>query len=759
MLTRFIVLTTALFITNSSAAVEWDSPSENSWGSMPLGNGDIGINAWVEASTGDLLLYLSKTDAWSENNRLLKLGRVRLRFGSGLLTQPFRQTLDPRNGWMTIESGEGDARLSLRVWVDANHPTVRIESQSETPSDLLVTLEVWRNARRQLEGTELGSAFGLHGANPSAVFVEPDFVIEDPTIAGGERVVWYHRNERSIWAANLRLQSLGGLTDTENDPLLHRTFGAAILGEGLVRRDPITLSSDQPRQRHRVTIHPLTAQTPDADGWLERLGAQVVRDRALDWDAAAGAHTDWWAAFQDRSHITVEATGEDARAVNLGYLLQRYIQACAGRGAFPIKFNGSLFTVDLEPGGILKVPQGLDADFRLWGGPYWWQNTRLPYWSMLASGDFDLMRPLFEMYRRALALAQERVRTYYGHSGAIYPETMTFWGTYADENYGWDRSELELGLAKNLYIRRYWQGALELTAMMLAYHAHTDDQAFARETLLPIAEAIVAFYDEHYPRDAEGLIRFEPAQSLETFHVAVNPLPEVAGLRYVLPQLLALDASLTTADQRERWTRLLGEMPPVPLEPGEDGPVLAPAAEYEKKSSNQENPGLYAVFPYRLYGLGKADLDVALRTFEARAHRGTGGWFQTAIQAALLGRADTAREMVVENFTHKHVGSRFPAFWGPNYDWVPDQDHGAVAVTALQWMLLQSDGDVLRVLPAWPSDWPVSFKLHGPSGAVVEGRFAEEKLELIDNGTYRRDRVIVPQGYEMRWLIPEHESQ
>ena len=44
---------------------------------MPLGNGDIGVNLWIEAG-GDLLFYLSKTDAWDEQARLLKLGRVRL---------------------------------------------------------------------------------------------------------------------------------------------------------------------------------------------------------------------------------------------------------------------------------------------------------------------------------------------------------------------------------------------------------------------------------------------------------------------------------------------------------------------------------------------------------------------------------------------------------------------------------------------------------------------------------------------------------
>ena len=73
--------------------VTWDTPSTDSSGSMPLGNGDTGLNLWVEGG-GDLLLYISKTDAWSETGRLLKLGRARVRltpnpFATG---KPFRQT-------------------------------------------------------------------------------------------------------------------------------------------------------------------------------------------------------------------------------------------------------------------------------------------------------------------------------------------------------------------------------------------------------------------------------------------------------------------------------------------------------------------------------------------------------------------------------------------------------------------------------------------------------------------------------------------
>ena len=46
--------------------VIWDSPSVDSKGSMPIGNGDIGLNVWVEPS-GDLCFLIGKTDAWDDS--------------------------------------------------------------------------------------------------------------------------------------------------------------------------------------------------------------------------------------------------------------------------------------------------------------------------------------------------------------------------------------------------------------------------------------------------------------------------------------------------------------------------------------------------------------------------------------------------------------------------------------------------------------------------------------------------------------------
>jgi uncharacterized protein DUF5703 len=204
--------------------VVWDSPSKDSSGSMPLGNGDVGLNVWVEEG-GDLLFYVSKTDAWSENGRLLKIGRVRVAltpnpFAAG---EPFKQHLNPEQGAITIEAGEAAAQVKLRVWVDANYPAARVEVESARPCEVRVMHETWRTAQRELSKTELFSAYGLIQYD-GPVVVEPDTILGDV----GDRVAWHHHNERSIWATTLRVQGMADWMKQAEDPLLHRTFGGLI---------------------------------------------------------------------------------------------------------------------------------------------------------------------------------------------------------------------------------------------------------------------------------------------------------------------------------------------------------------------------------------------------------------------------------------------------------------------------------------------------------------------------------------------------
>jgi len=895
--------------------VVWDTPSKNASGSMPLGNGDTALNVWVEEN-GDLLFYIAKSDSWDGNQTLLKLGRVRVKLKPNpfLEGQHFKQELKLRESEIMITGGKSGEEISLRVWVDANAPVIHVEANGDQAFELETTLESWRNETTELPAELANGVRALSGGPP--VFIESDTILP----ARDNTIRWYHRNKKSVYEMVMKGQHLDSLIAKYPDPLLNRTFGGMIMGEGLASKDKQTLKSSKARKNFLLSVHALTAQTQSADEWVEKLERQVSAN-TKDIEAARTAHRDWWNRFWNRSWIDItdskastgnekgvfgkysllvgedhnggnrlsgvidqlniytdsltesevadlyavdrnstdDSTYNQIKAVSLkrpeagqeipkenlgttyskdtlippqltmelrlkpargvvgrlldcvsvggrdgflldtypsgenirfilgekdisremkvdsngychlvivndakngslkfymngvldmehieepeqgdsftvarGYALQRYITACAGRGNYPIKFNGSLFTVD-----IAGEPD--TADYRRWGGCYWFQNTRLSYWPMLAAGDLDMMDPLFKMYLDALAFAEDKTRLYYDHEGAFFPETMNFWGTYAMTDFGWGNKDVE---PTNSWIRYYYQSFIELTMMMLDRYDLTLDPSFAKTYLLPLADSCMKFYDQHWKRGDDGKIFFSPASSLETWHTATDPAPDIVGLGVVLKRLIALPKDLTTETQRRAWAKTLADLPEIPTKKEGEKEFLLPAKTFSD-SNNTENPELYAVFPYRLYGVNKPDLAVAQETFQRRRFKNNYCWYQDPIQAACLGLTDQVQANVIDRFKAKDPGSRFPAFWGAGHDWIPDQDAGGVAQMALQSMLMQCDGKQIVLLPAWPKEWNVSFKLHAPYNTTIDCVYQDGKIQKLDVEPRERAKDVV----------------
>jgi alpha-L-fucosidase 2 len=702
------------------ANVVWDSPSENSMGSMPLGNGDIGANVWVEPN-GDLVLLLSKTDAYDEFGRLLKIGRVRIKTDLPLLQpgESFKQTLNLREGCIDIAAGD----KTVRVWVDANHPVVQADFKSPTPMKTEAIVEIWRTAVRPLsrrQGKELESHSAYQNF-PEMQKVNPDVVLPHDESS----IAWCHQNTESIWEQNLKHTALDDEIPKHTDPLLHRTFGAVIRGTGMKPTSDQVLASTQPASASSVQITILTEFADSPADWRKAVN-QLADQTPADISARFAAHQDWWRAFWEQSWISItagikdDADSSEALLVTRAYAMQRFISACAGRGALPIKFNGTLFTVD----------EVFDADYRRWGGPYWLQNTRLVYWPMLYSGDYELMKPLFKMVLDQLPLRMAATKKYFGHDGAYYPETAHFWGNFADGNYGFKRGDLPEGITQNTYIRRHWVGIIEIVGMMLDYYHATQDAVFRDEMLMPLATETLRFYDQHWPRGEDGKILYSPSQSLETYFDSVNPTPDIAAIRYLIPELLKLDPP---AALRAEWEKQLADQPEIPLAT-EDGKTRIRPAQQHGKGSNMENPELYAIFPFRLYTLANAsatDLQTAINTFHARRFKANFCWQQGPIWAAMLGLTQEAKVSVVKRAGAVAKGYRFPGFYGPNHDWTPDQDHIGVFQIALQRMLLQTEGDRILLLPAWPKEWDVDFKLHAPHQTTVEGEFRDGEIRKL----------------------------
>ncbi len=829
---RILFFTAFLFVARLVFAqynVVWDSPSADGHGSMPLGNGDIGVNAWAQADSS-IHLLISKTDAWDDNARLVKVGKVVVRFAQNPFAGKFRQELDLQTGSILFQE-------TIRLWVDANQPVIHLT----TDLPATATIELWRTNRHeivQLQCSDIMMNRRKEGLKEAPMFVEPDTLLNPTT--------WYHHNTKSVGPEiTAKIQGLTGFKSP--DPILHRVFGGKIVKtaqgfdifvltrhpstpekwlaemEALIRHSgppdfeahkrwwtdfwnrswirattnpnapsaaaplfpannhPLRVGEDQSGRnrftgeiRHvRVPTNFAGAFTLEAevkpgpcekgrlfdkitpgqqDGFLLdahpgnslRLISGATHQIAADalpagqWskivataDPSAGG---WRVSVNDK--IVLDTTGasvtDEAAYVSQMYALQRFINACAGRGAYPIKFNGSIFT----------APHNGDPDYRLWGPGYWWQNTRLPYFSMCAAGDFDLMKPLFKMYAEdLLPLCKYRTRLYCGHDGAFYPECMYFWGAIFSETYGWTPFEQRADkLQESRWHKWEWVGGLELCWLLLDYYEHTLDRVFLEKTVLPFCREILTFFDQHYKTDENGRLLMYPAQALETWWVCTNPMPEIAGCIAVTERLLALPDAPAT--ERAFWQRFRAKLPPLPLREVDGKKALAPAEKYELKR-NIENPELYAVFPFRLIAIGKPNIEWGLEALRHRWDKGDSGWRQDDLFMTHLGLANEARRNLVNRAKRHDKRERFPAFWGPNYDWTPDQDHGSVLLRAFQTMLMQTDGQTIYLLPAWPKDWDCDFKLQAPFQTIVTGRVRNGVLTYEVAPEQRRKDIVV----------------
>ncbi len=215
---------------------------------MPVGNGDLAANVWTEQN-GDLVVLVAKADSWAESGNLVKLGRVRINLAPNPFVgvADFAQKLKLEKGLIEISSGAN----VLRIWVDANHPVIHVETHLEHPGTMQASLELWRRT--------------------DTLFP-----------AGADRITWCHFNSSSTYPSLLQQEHLESLAQKYPDPLLHRCFGATLTGPGLVGSNDHTLNSLAPGRDFRLDLIALTQRGAWhlSDAWrssLDSLAAEVNR--------------------------------------------------------------------------------------------------------------------------------------------------------------------------------------------------------------------------------------------------------------------------------------------------------------------------------------------------------------------------------------------------------------------------------------------------------------------------------------------------
>jgi hypothetical protein len=563
---------------------------------------------------------------------------------------------------------------------------------------------------------------------------------------------YHHNTSPTIFDATVKQQFLESVKDSLYNPLQDLCFGGAFSGDnfkpaatsmGIYANTDFkgwSLESKQPAKNQSLQIYLHNAPVKDISIWKRGLDSLIKSNKTNLINAFASTQK-WWQKFWERSFVFINQndTASVGRQVGKNFQLFRYMLACNARGNWPTKFNGGLFTVDPV---YTDSSKKLTPDFRNWGGGlHTAQNQRLVYFPMIKNGDWDAMQAQFDFYMRILKNAELRTKVYWNHGGACFTEQMENYGLPDYAEYAWNErpENFDKGVEYNPWLEYLWDTVLEFCNMMLDEQEYTGGDI---SVYVPFIESCLRFFDEHYQYlaklrgvkslDENGKLILFPGSAAETYKMAYNATPTIAGLRIVASRLFELPTPYLDKATRKLLQDFLTRIPDMSFQSYNEHPTIAPARLWER-INNEESPQLYPVFPWGIYGVGKPGLDTALNTWkydtDVIKFRSYIGWKQDNIFAARLGLTNEAWNLSILKL--KDSQRRFPAFWGPGFDWVPDHNWGGSGMIGIQEMLMQTDKKRILLFAAWPKDKDVHFKLHAPYNTNVEAELKNGIITLL----------------------------
>lgn len=733
----------------------WNSQSNNSSESMPLGGGDIGLNVWVEK--GDLYCYFSRSGTFDEHNTLLKLGRVKITLTPNPFkdNEGFRQELVLKDGYIII--AQNNAKIKL--WVDVFKPVIHIDLESKTSLKMTASYESWRYKNRDSKGK-------ANNANSYKWAPQGDIVtFKDSISFENNGIKFYHKNrENTVFDVAVKQQKMESVKDQMLNPIGNLTFGGFMTGDNLKPDGTylgkyqstdfkgFNLTSIKPSKKHSLQLYLNTSQS-DLNTWNNGLKNQISGDKNTSKQSEKNT-IKWWNNFWNRSFIFTQKNNSTAKdsvyQIGQNYQLFRYMLGCNAYGKYPTKFNGGLFTVDPV---FTNAALDFTPDFRNWGGGTMTaQNQRLVYFPMVKSGDFDMMKSQLDYYLGLQKNAELRSKVYWNHNGASFTEQLENFGLPNPAEYEWKRpADYDPGMEYNAWLEYEWDTVFEFCQMML------QQKEYAGEDIQKYNQFIISclrFFDEHYQYlakqrgrkslDGNGKLVLYPGSGAETYKMTYNANSTISALQVITENLLHLSSEQLSKEELEYVKGFQTRIPPLNFGQIENHKVLLPAKTWERVN-NSEIPQLYPVYPWGIYGVGKPDLETALNTWkydpDALKFRSHIGWKQDNIFSARLGLTEEAKKYNLLKMANSD--RRFPAFWGPGFDWVPDHNWGGSGMIGMQEMLLQEADGKIYLFPAWPKDWNVHFKLHAKQNTTIEAELLNGELKVLKVLPEERKKDII----------------
>ncbi|HEX4021686.1 MAG TPA: glycoside hydrolase [Acidobacteriaceae bacterium] len=616
----------------------------------------------------------------------------------------------------------GNGRLGVAVWA-ANGFTAQLNRADTLPNRLspgqveITGLKNLVNAKDYAGRVDLyNGELREHGGGMTAtIYVQPDSDVMVVRVTGAApntlQTAIVH-----LWAPRLphavSRDGISVLSETWKDATeagaTGKTFGslAAITAEG--------------RNVQASVESPLTVKVsflPYPDGSFQVLiaapawtggNAVTMGQHLLEAGAKtpSSAHRLWWNNFwQHAGLMKLHSHDGSAEYIENLRLIDLYTAAAESLGRLP----GSQAGI-----GDLFSSVG---DIHKWGpSAYWHWNLRMQVAANLGAGVYSLNDSYFRLYRDNLdairAWTKARMN---GLPGICIPETMRFNGA-GYENETWIKNpgrNCDAGSPPYYNARTLSTGA-EVSLWIWRQYLATKDHAFLAENY-PVMADSARFLLAYAKHGTDGFLHTHPSNAHETQWDVHDPTTDISAMKSLFPAVLQAASILKTDTAlAHQLQAALPEILPLPradetdtrrlLKATDDGghDIIAPSYEPGATMHNTENIGLEPVWPYSILGDSGSDHDLAVRTYMHRPNQLDDDWSSDPIDAARLGLAKEVQSSLI-GLTEKYQAypSGLATFVGPEFY----VEQIGVLTAAVQEALVQDYDGVIRIAPAWPSDW------------------------------------------------------
>ena len=453
---------------------------------------------------------------------------------------------------------------------------------------------------------------------------------------------------------------------------------------------------------------------PDADAW-----AVVAAAAAQSWEHLRDAHATDVAALMGRVSIDLGRTGA-ARELPTDERRDRLAGGGADPGLIALYFQyGRYLTIagSRHDSPLPLALQGLWNDGLASSAP--WtndfhldMNTQQNYWAAEVTGLGECQEPLLRLVENLRLRGRDTARRLYGAGGWVAHTVTNAWGYTAP---GW-------GMGWGLNVT----GGAWIALQHWERWEYGQDERFLRERAYPVLkEAAEFFLDYLVLEPGHGWLVTGPSESPENWYlgstgeectVSMGPTSDRVFVDSIFRICLEAAERLDVdASFRERVRAVRGRLAPFRI--GRHGQLQEWLADVdEAMPSHRHTTHLMALYPERqISPRATPELAEAAR-ITIRRRESAPGWEQTewveatliAYFARLLDGATAywhVRNLIADTSEANLMSYSAGGVAGAAQN-IYSFDGNAGGTAGIAEMLLQSDGDLLELLPALPRAWP-----------------------------------------------------